>query len=207
MLVHEGERGDRLTAAPGLFSSCRHNGAMKTLLCLALLLPSAAFAASVREESIATHFPDPLGEFVLKERKQFPQKGEGAAIVYEGKDVRGAVYVYNAGLASVPTGVGDPAIHRHFQETAAALQQAAKQSPGKVKPVKGSTISAFPGCGPQFMWRADEVSMGANALVSRTYLTGFRNNFVKLRVTHARTDAAAADDFVQRIRRVLGACG
>ena len=179
----------------------------RIVFALAAVASAGGVAAGVREDAIALDFPDRLGDFTLKGRTQFPQKGEGATIVYEGRDVRGAIYVYNAGIAAIPTGVGDPVIHRHFQQTVMALQQAASQGPGKLKPVKGSTISAFPGCGPQFMWRADEISMGSNALVSRTYLTGFRNHFVKLRVTHPATSAAAAEEFVQQARRLLGACG
>jgi hypothetical protein len=178
-----------------------------SVFCMAtLVFCGSALSAGVREEAIGTDFPERLGEFALKGRTQFPQAADGAAITYEGKDVRGAVYVYTAGIASIPTGVGDPVIHRHFQQTAAALQQAARESSTKLKPVRSATISHFEGCGPQFLWRADEVSMGGNAVVSRTYLAGFNNRFVKLRVTHPAAGAADADDFVQRMRRVLGRC-
>ena len=173
---------------------------------LALGATAAALGAGVREEAIGIDFPERLGDFTLKGRTQFPQKADGATTVYEGRAVRGAVYVYNAGLASVPTGVGDPVIHRHFQQTAAAMQQAMRESPAKATPMRASTISSFPGCGPQFVWRADRISMDGKELVSRTYLAGFKNHFVKLRVTHPQDSAAAADDFVQQVRRVLGRC-
>ena len=176
------------------------------LVLVALLAPGVAFAAGVREDAIGIEFPQRLGDFTLKGRTQFPNKADGATTVYEGSDVRGAIYVYNAGLAEVPTGVGSPVIHRHFQQTAAALQQAGRESAGTVTPARGSTISAFPGCGPQFMWRADRISMEGNAVVSRTYLAGFQNHFVKLRVTHPSDASSVADDFVQKVRRVLGKC-
>ena len=166
----------------------------------------AAFSAGVRDEAIGIDFPERLGDFALKGRTKFPQAADGAVIAYESKDVRGAVYVYTAGHASVPDGVGDPVISRHFLQTAQALQKAARESSTKLTPVRSATISSFEGCGPQFMWRADEMSMGGNSMVSRTYLTGFKGQFVKLRVTHPRASAAAADEFVQRMRRVLGRC-
>ena len=75
-----------------------------------------------------------------------------------------------------------------------------------VTPVKSSTISAFPGCGPQFMWRSDAIEMSGQTMISRTYLTGYSNRFVKLRVTHARGNDAAAEQFVQDVRRLLGKC-
>ena len=72
--------------------------------------------------------------------------------------------------------------------------------------MKASTISAFPGCGPQFMWRSDGIEMNGQVMISRTYLTGFNNRFVKLRVTHPRGGDAEAEQFVQDVRRLLGKC-
>lgn len=172
----------------------------------AAALPAPALAAGVREPAIGIDFPERLGDFALKGRKQFPQAGEGATIAYEHKDARGAIYVYNAGLAAIPAGVGSPVVHRHFQETAAALQRAGAESSVAVKPLQKATVSSFKGCGPQFMWRSDEMTIRGSALMSRTYLTGFNNHFVKLRVTHPRAGAAEAEDFVQQVRRVLGNC-
>ena len=172
------------------------------------LLWTSAFAAGVREEAIGLDFPERLGDFTLKGRTQFPQASQGASIVYQGKDVRGAVYVYDAGLASIPTGVGSPVIHKHFQETTAALQHASKEGSAKasVTQVKGSTISAFKGCGPQFMWRSDRIEMDGQSVITRTYLTGYNNRFVKLRVTHPRGGDQDAEQFVQDVRRLLGKC-
>ena len=181
---------------------------------IALVATCAAFsftssAAGVREPAIGLDFPDRLGAMTLKGRIQFPQPTDGASITYETGDVRGAVYAYNAGLKEVPTGIGSPVIHKHFMETAAALQRASKEGPAntRVTPMKGSTLSAFPGCGPQFMWRSDAIEMRGQSVVSRTYLTGFNNHFVKLRVTHPRNDEKAAEQFVQDVRKLLGKCG
>jgi len=173
---------------------------------LGALMAGPTMAAPVLEESIQIQFPDPLGAFALQGRTVFPQKGAGASIVYQGKDMRGAVYVYDNGKPPIPNGVGSPTVHVHFMETVAALDKASRESSVKVKPGHRS-ISAFPGCGPQFLWRADGLETGGRALVSRTYLTGLNGQFVKLRVTHPAADAAQAEQFVQDIRRVLGKCG
>ena len=178
------------------------------LALLAIASSSIAAAAGVREPAIDLEFPERLGSLALKGRMQFPKPGEGATIGYEGPGFRGAVYVYDAGVKDIPNGVGSPVIHKHFQETAAALQRASSEGTAKarVAPIKGSTISSFPGCGPQFMWRSDALEMNGQAVVSRTYLTGYNKHFVKLRVTHARGDDRAAEEFVQDVRRVLGKC-
>jgi hypothetical protein len=172
-------------------------------------LSFTASAAGVREPAIGLEFPERLGAMTLKGRTQFPQAADGASITYESPDVRGAVYVYNAGLKEVPAGIGSPVIHKHFMQTAAALQRAGKEGPAntRVTPIKASTLSAFPGCGPQFMWRSDAIEMHGQTVVSRTYLTGFNNHFVKLRVTHPRNDDKNAEQFVQDVRKLLGKCG
>lgn len=167
----------------------------------------SALAAGVREEAIGIAFPERLVSFELKGRTQFPQSRDGATIEYQSDSVRGAIYAYNAGLAAIPAGVGSPVIHRHFQETVMALQRAAGESSAKTTPVRPGTMSSFPGCGPQFMWRADEIRMGDKSVVSRTYLAGFNNHFVKLRVSHLRASGKEADEFVQQVRRILGKCG
>jgi hypothetical protein len=185
-----------------------HRNARLAASCLAFLCASA-FAAGVREPAIGLDFPDNLGGLALKGRTQFPRPGEGANIAYEGEGVRGAVYVYNAGLTEIPAGVGSPKIHMHFLETTAALQRAGAEGPGgaRVTPMKSRTISAFPGCGPQFLWRSDAVEMNGQRVITRTYLTGYANHFVKLRVTHPPKDDTAAERFVQDVRRLLGKCG
>jgi hypothetical protein len=150
-----------------------------------------------------------VGGLALKGRTQFPQPPEGAVIAYEGKDTRGAIYVYDAGVKPIPNGVGSPVIHQQFQQTITALQRASTEGSAKAKitPMKNSTISAFPGCGPQFMWRGDAIAFGGQELITRTYLTGFNNRFVKLRVTHPRGGEGDAEQFVQDVRRLLGKCG
>jgi len=172
------------------------------------LLLGSAFAAGVREEAIGLDFPERFGELKLKGRTQFPQANDGAVIAYEGKDVRGAVYVYDAGVKPIPAGVGSPAVAIQFLETGAALQRASTEGPvkAKVKPVKAKTISAFPGCGPQFLWRSDAIEMDGATMITRTYLTGYNNRFVKLRVTHPRGSDGDAEQFVQDVRRLLGKC-
>jgi hypothetical protein len=167
-----------------------------------------AISAGVREPAIGLEFPDRLGGLALKGRTQFPKPGEGANIAYEAGAMRGAVYVYNAGLKEIPAGVGSPKIHMHFLETTAALQRAGAEGPGgaRVTPVKSRTISAYPGCGPQFLWRSDAIEMSGQRMITRTYLTGYNNHFVKLRVTHPPGDDQAAEQFVQEARRLLGKC-
>ncbi len=51
------------------------------------------------------------------------------------------------------------------------------------------------------------IAFPEESVVSRTYLAGFNNHFVKLRVSHLRASGKEADEFVQQVRRILGKCG
>jgi hypothetical protein len=95
-------------------------------------------------------------------------------------------------------------------ESTGALGAAARErGEGGPTPIGQATISAFPGCGPQFMWRAFRIRIGDVSATTRTYLTGMKGRFVKLRVTFPDGSTGGkqqADEFVQEMRRVLGEC-
>lgn len=179
----------------------------------ALLLPlaMAANAAPVEDEALKIRFPERVAGLTLSGRTVFPDKGAGSVIAYESAGLRGAVYVYDGGIANIPTGAASPVLSRHFLETTGALGAAVKErNESAPVPIGSATISSFQGCGPQFMWRAFRIRVGDASATTRTYLTAMHGRFVKLRVSFADSSAGgrqAADDFVQEIRRVLGQCG
>lgn len=182
------------------------------LFSFALFCAATNAVPSVFENSINVTFPDKVGALTFGDKKEFPKKELGVNIRYQGNGpVVGSIYIYNAGLSDIPTGVGSPIIHKHFAQVIGEVKQLAAM--GQVKAVNlagaGSTISSFKGCGPQFMWRAYELDMGDKVLSSYTYLTGLNNNFVKLRMSHLKTDAQGkreVEQFVEEIRKVLGSC-
>ncbi|MFZ6734469.1 hypothetical protein ACO0LG_21235 [Undibacterium sp. Ji42W] len=182
------------------------------LFSFALFCAATNAVASVYENSINVTFPDKVATLTFSEKKEFPKKELGVNIRYQSSGpVIGSIYIYNAGLGQIPTGVGSPIVHKHFAQVIDEVKQLAAM--GQVKAVNmavgGSTISSLKGCGPQFMWRAYELDMGDKVLSSYTYLTGLNNNFVKLRMSHLKTDVQGKRDveqFVEGIRKVLGNC-
>lgn len=184
---------------------------LPALLVAAAVAATAAVAAPVHEPAIQVTFPDPLGGLSLTGRTVFPEKGAGVSIVYERPGLRGAVYVYDAGVRHIPNGVGNTIVQRHFMEATQALGVAVRERPeaGTPRPIGSAKISAFPGCGPQFLWRAFVLDLGGTAMTTRTYVTGLNGQFVKLRISYRRDDTAterAAEQFVGDIRRILGGC-
>lgn len=185
---------------------------------LVALCCTAARAAIV-EEAIGVTFPDRVGELALKGRKAFDDPRLGAVIRYEeaGRDLQAGgltigVYVYNGGLSHVAGDLDSRQMRANFHEVISEVK--AMEQLGKVKAVRlpstGEQATSYTGCGPQFLWERYEMDLDATTtLVSATYMTAMRDNFVKLRVSYRRGDTrspAIAEDFIARLHHVLGGC-
>lgn len=168
--------------------------------------------AGTYEPSIGVSFPSDIAGLTLDGRTEFPQKALGVVIEYSGGDrTRGALYIYNGGLASVPADIDAPVVRKHFERVIADLK--AWDGKGKVRMTQavGNTerTTTFAGCGPQFIVREFEIDLPEGTLASASYLTTMKNNFVKLRVSYMKSSAQgpqAAQKFVQQVRHLLGGC-
>lgn len=182
-------------------------------LALCFVTTTSMAQATTYEPSIGVSFPSEIAGLTFQGRTAFPQKALGVAIEYTGSDrgMRGALYIYNGGLASVPADVDAPVVRKHFEQVIADLK--AWDGTGKVRmtQVVGKTerTTTFAGCGPQFIVREFEIDLPEGTLASASYLTTMKNNFVKLRVSYMKSAVQgpqAAQKFVQQVRQLLGGC-
>lgn len=183
------------------------------IVSLALLCLSPLAAAAVFEDALGVSFPDKVGGLRLDGRETFPQKALGSATRYrnEGR-LLASTYVYTGGLSNIPEGTDSSAVRQHFAQVIDEVKQmeAAGHARRVTIPPAPGQVTQLPGCGPQFIWRTFEMDLDGNQLVSNTYLTVVRNNFVKLRISYPKADAAdgrqSADRFIEGIRKVVGRC-
>lgn len=106
-------------------------------LSLLLSIAFAAAHAATFESAIGISFPDEVAGLPFHDRHEFPQKALGVNIAYQRDDdlLRGSVYIYDAGLRSIPPGAGSPAVHEHFaQDHVVALARTPRRSAGFWKP-------------------------------------------------------------------------
>lgn len=183
------------------------------LIAVALFTAAIPASAEIFEDAIGVQFPDEVAGLSFAGRKTFPDTALGINLAYQRPGpVRGSIYIYNGGLTTIPSKTDSPLIRKHFDQVIAELSLLVAHK--KISAVNfhpsGTQLTAYEGCGPQF-WRQEYelVMPDAPTIVSYTYLTAMKNNFIKLRVSYPRGDADGkrdTDRFVAEIRKVLGVC-
>lgn len=186
---------------------------------LVAALCCAGAQAAMVEDAIGVTFPERIGAMVFHGRKAFDDPRLGDVIRYDeaGRDLGAGgltvgVYVYNGGLAHISDDLDSRQVRLNFRQVISEVKM--MEQMGKAKavrlPADGARVTAFGGCGPQFLFERYEMDLPEGAtLTSATYLTVMHDNFVKLRVSYRKGDAKSpgiADDFVERLHNVLGGC-
>lgn len=185
----------------------RHRFAALLLCCLATLGQAATF-----EPAIGVTLPDDIAGLAMKHREVFPQKELGVGLAYErdGSPLLATVYIYTGGAPSIPSDLEAPLVRQQFEKVMGELTYWDGKGTVRLGPGGGMpALTAFAGCGPQFITRKFEIDLPDGTLTSATYLTVMKNNFVKLRVSHKKNnpqEAQRANRFVEQLRRLLGAC-
>jgi hypothetical protein len=130
-------------------------------------------------------FPDVKGWHRTEPRK-FPQEEAGYSLGYNSADgVVVTVYVYNRGLAQIPSGVASEAVRQEFQKTKDALYEVEKlgiykavreeqSGEAKLGGEKGTTRTLH----ARFRMKVKEQDVG-----TEVRLFAYRNHFIKLRAT------------------------
>ena len=189
-------------------------------LAAALLALSCASARpAIVEDAIGVTFPDRIGKMALEGRKPFDDRRLGAVIRYN-ESGRGmseggltvGIYVYDGGLSHVSDDLDSRQVRANFREVVSEVKMMEQMH--KVLAVRlpsdGERKTSLAGCGPQFLWERYEMDLDRETtLSSATYMTVMKNNFVKLRVSYRKGDAASAaiaEDFVAGLHKVLGGC-
>jgi hypothetical protein len=179
---------------------------------LILALSALVGHAAPYEKSIDVAFPDELGGLSFVGRHEFPIKELGVNLAYERDLLRGSVFIYDANVRSIPDGIDNEVVRKHFATVIDEVKQL--QTLGKVAAVNfvdpGPRTSRFPGCGPQFLSREYRMVLQEGlTLASFTYLTAVRGQFVKLRISYklgSPHDSKDVEHFVVELRKLLGQC-
>lgn len=153
-------------------------------------------------------FPDVKG-FTRTKTTVFPQARLGYSLGYDTPGLTVTVYVYNNGRKEIPAGAKSDAVKEEMKATVDTLELARKQ--GLYKSVKevGEEETVTLGTGkdaPAALRRKFELEQPKlGTRLSETYLTGYKDHFVKLRVSYNPEDKAEAEKKLATLLDALGA--
>ena len=187
---------------------------MRFLYALIVLLTAATASAQSLDSTAGVTFPARLGQLAYDRKHTFPQKELGIALLYRlpGRPLWATVYIYNLGLATLPSDLADTVVTEAFSKVLGDVKQAASMGQVKDLNLQDETPRQFTAasCGrtllrTDFQFRGQEGPLKSYAL-----LTTHANHFLKVRISHAsesRELTEATEDFLAALSRLLAGCG
>jgi hypothetical protein len=152
-------------------------------------------------------FPARAGDWRRHESTEYPDPALGMSVRYRlGKWMRADVYIYNGGHREVPEGIDSDLIKDHLEQIIGDVF-AIKEQGGydDVKELKRETLRLGEGEGAPRVRRVTlELVTDGQKLLSEAYLTGFRNHFLKIRVTYPTELREAAEKAMPELLAELG---
>jgi hypothetical protein len=146
-------------------------------------------------------FPDVKG--LTRDKPQtYPKAELGYSVGYKAPGFTATVYVYNMGLAKIPDGIKSDEVKDELKRAAGDIDRAVQAGLYKsAKEVgKEETVTMGKGKGaPELLRRRfeleikDTVRNTESVRQSEVYVTGYKNHFVKVRITHEPDDKTAPD--------------
>lgn len=131
---------------------------------------------------------------------------EGYSVAYGAPGLTATVYVYNRGLKKIPDGPKSDEVRTEVKGVVDALDSARQQGFYKsVKELGTEEVVLFGTAkgAPLAVRRRFEVERRGGPVLDESYVTGYQNHFVKIRITHDPADKEAP----KKIAALLDALG
>jgi hypothetical protein len=169
------------------------------------LVATLALVGAVRSEAPKIDFPEVKG-LTRGKVKTYPQAELGYSLSYDAPGFVVTVYVYDRGIKKIPDGAKSDEAKDEMKRLAEELDLVVKQGIYKsVKEVgKEETVPFGKGKdAPSALRRRFEIERKDGVKLSEGYITGYKNHFVKIRITHDPDDKEAP----KKIEALLEAIG
>jgi hypothetical protein len=152
---------------------------------------------SADRADLVAAFPSRIGSAskVTSLDMESERPGTGSLIQYAGPDLGVSVYVYDSQVEKIPSGAGSPIVRKEFEDVIEVIHLSKEigliQS---VKEVSQETVFLDPGKKSQEVLSASfQITKDGESLVTRLFLTGYGNHFLKLRVTYEPAEREKAE--------------
>ena len=146
--------------------------------------------------------------FRLEAPHIFPQTGLGYSRAYRAPGVVATVYVYNKGLAEVPAGAKSATVKKEMQQAADDIETARQQGLYKSAAEVGKEEVIRLGKGkdaPSALRRTFDLERPKDGeFRSVILLTGYKDHFIKLRISYSRKEEEAAEKKMAVLLAAIG---
>ena len=136
----------------------------------------------------------------------YKEKGLGYSVPYTQDEVTVIVYVYDQDRARIPAGPDSDAVKAEMLDALAAVEaNKANGSYKSINPVAEKVVSiGREKTAHRFRWKQYHVELKSGQAFTEVYLTGYKDHFVKLRVTYLAEKAAARRKAIQPLLEAIG---
>ena len=169
------------------------------------------------DEKTSLQFPLTLGGLTFVEHHGYPEPSMGFSVRYDDAETMKAdIYVYDGGQSTIPSGHNNVLIQQElanaesgirFYEQKGAYLDVTKLGEGTYPEDADTKTIAF--VSSRFQYRQSE-QFGVTftgVRVSETYLRGFKDHFIKVRVTYPETEKDSSvqirDDLLRQLTTVM----
>jgi hypothetical protein len=177
------------------------------VLLLGVLASSTVTAQGPTRGGVKMDFPDVEG-FTRSEPKHFPNPTQGYLVSYAAKqDFVVNVYIYNSGLQRIPDGASSDVVKQEIKLIEEGLKELKRQGAYKsYTELAGDEvrIGEWPKA-PSAQRRQFEIERAdVGRILTDVYITGYKNHFVKIRVSYPADKQADAERAAGRVLTALG---
>jgi hypothetical protein len=177
-----------------------------------VILSASARPASADEQEVFKEpatgilFPGNLGKWTRVGDRTFGP-GLGVSITYKFEEgAIATIYVYNANLKTIPTGAGSKVVKEHFEQIKSEVSETQKRRQGSAMLKSENEVGlGSVSDSPRALRAVFAITeKDGNELISHVYLTGYKDQFFKIRATYLRKVEKTAEDAIANLLNDLG---
>ncbi|HVN97083.1 MAG TPA: hypothetical protein VMT62_11685 [Syntrophorhabdaceae bacterium] len=172
-------------------SAVRRSSVLTILVLICCVANAKAGALAYQHPGTGLIFPDTVGQAKLVSVRDYEKEspGLGVGIMYRAETFKADVFLYDLDQGSVPTGAAAPLISAQFEQAVSDVYAVEKMGIYKdivmELPKETVRVGAY-----SFLHSRMIFTQDSNERVSHLYLTGYKGQFVKVRITYLLSDAA-----------------
>jgi tetratricopeptide (TPR) repeat protein len=160
-----------------------------------------------REPATGLAFPAKLGAWLRGQERTYPP-GLGVSVAYYSEEgITATVYVYDLKMKGVPEGTAAPVVRNEFEQAQSGVVAAVNERGGTATRVAKGEVRLGQAAGaPKMLAAVFDIQEreGGPPLVGRVYLTGYRGQFLKARITHPKEGQPRSEKAIESLLSGLG---